>query len=291
MATSISARDAFLAARPWSFTVTVCSVALGSVLAYRLERAFSAPLLALTLLVTVPVHSAGNLLNTYYDYTHGCDGSGSSDQTLVRGRLRPAQVFDLAVGCLAMSALAMFGLAFASPLPISTQLGVYALGVLGAATYTGGPGFKYCALGDVLIVLTFGPVLILFAYAVQSGQLSAAPLWLTLPPTLLTEAVLHGNNLRDMKEDARSGTRTLALLLGRKRAELLYYALVLASYAIVVAQGLRVSPAHAAAVVTLPLAVKLLGCVRRGDLIDLPRKTAGLQFAFGMIYVGSLLVA
>ncbi|KAJ1625783.1 UbiA prenyltransferase family-domain-containing protein [Pavlovales sp. CCMP2436] len=287
----LTARHAFLAMRPWSFPVTVSSVALGVALAYRLEGALDWRVLLLTLLITVPVHAAGNLLNTYFDFKRGCDGHGSSDLTLVNGQLAPAQVFNLAVGCLAVSAVAMALLAACSPLPLASLLAIYALGVLGAVTYTGGPGFKYVALGDVLIVLTFGPVLVLFAFAVQSGHVSLRPLLLALPPTVHVEAVLHGNNLRDMKEDARSGVRTLALLLGRKGSELLYAALVLLPFAMVLAQAATVAPTRAAALVTLPLAAKLLATVHKGVLVDLPRKTAGLQFAFGMTYVASLVYA
>jgi 1,4-dihydroxy-2-naphthoate octaprenyltransferase len=185
----------------------------------------------------------------------------------------------------------MVGLAARSPLALPAQVVIYLLGVGGACTYTGGPGFKYKALGDVLIVLTFGPVLILFAYAVQTGAVSLRPLLLSLPPTVHTEAVLHGNNLRDMKEDARAGVRTLALLIGRARSEALYALLVLAPYAMVLAQAWLAAATRGAALLTLPLALKLLRAVHAGDLVDLPRKTAGLQFAFGMLYVGSLLYA
>jgi 1,4-dihydroxy-2-naphthoate octaprenyltransferase len=36
--------------------------------------------------------------------------------------------------------------------------------------YTGGIGFKYMALGDVIILLTFGPLTVLFAYYSQIGH-------------------------------------------------------------------------------------------------------------------------
>lgn len=285
----LSARSALLAARPWSFTVTLVSVALGATLSYRLDGRCDVAVLALTLLVTIPVHAAGNLLNTYYDFVRGCDGHGSSDLTLVKGRLLPAHVFNLAVGCLAVSAGALALLARCSALPLSAQLAIYALGVVGAVTYTGGPGFKYNALGDVLIVLTFGPVLVLFAFAAQAGSVGAAPLLLTVPPTVLVEAVLHGNNLRDMREDARSGTRTLALLLGRRGAELFFALLVLAPFGMALCQALAVSAVRAAPLLSLPLAAQLLGVAHSGALAELPRQTAGLQFAYGALYTGSLL--
>ena len=53
---------ALRAARPWSFTATVGPVALGTALAFKIDDAFSAPLLALTLVTTLAVHAAGNLM-------------------------------------------------------------------------------------------------------------------------------------------------------------------------------------------------------------------------------------
>jgi 1,4-dihydroxy-2-naphthoate octaprenyltransferase len=35
--------------------------------------------------------------------------------------------------------------------------------------YTGGVGFKYMALGDIVVLLTFGPLTVLFAYLSQIG--------------------------------------------------------------------------------------------------------------------------
>ena len=69
---------ALRAARPWSFGATVAPVLYGTALAYAAEDAFSAPLLVLTLVTTLGVHAAGNLINTLYDFERGFDSAGSS---------------------------------------------------------------------------------------------------------------------------------------------------------------------------------------------------------------------
>ena len=51
--------------------------------------------LLLTLVTTLSVHAAGNLMNTLVDFTRGVDTPGSSDLTLVKGELLPAQVGKL----------------------------------------------------------------------------------------------------------------------------------------------------------------------------------------------------
>ena len=45
-----------------------------------------------------------------------------------------------------------------------------AAGATAAFVYTGGPGLKYKALGDVLISSTFGPLLVSFAFLVQARR-------------------------------------------------------------------------------------------------------------------------
>ena len=90
--------------------------------------------------------------------------------------------------------------------------------------YTGGIGFKYMALGDLIIIITFGPVTVLFAYISQIGSVSSdqsfliqvilKPLLYAIPLALNTEAILHSNNARDHDEDKKSGIITLAIYLG-----------------------------------------------------------------------------
>ena len=75
------------AARPWSFTATVTPVLLGTALAFKDEDKFSVLRLVLSLVTTLGVHSAGNLMNTLFDFKNGVDDAKSSDKTLVSGEL------------------------------------------------------------------------------------------------------------------------------------------------------------------------------------------------------------
>ena len=158
---------ALRAMRPWSFTATVGPVALGSALAFKFKDVFSLPRFLLTLVTTLGVHAAGNLMNTLFDYQKGVDSPTSSDLTLVKGVLLPDQVSKLIFWCYGVA------LAAATPLlalPSSPAALVGSLLVAGSASafvYTGGPGLKYKALGDILISATFGPLLVGFAFLTQ----------------------------------------------------------------------------------------------------------------------------
>lgn len=51
---------------------------------------------------------------------------------------------------------------------------IYFGGISSSFLYTGGIGLKYIALGDILIMVTFGPVSVLYSFVAQTGQ-SLAP--------------------------------------------------------------------------------------------------------------------
>lgn len=58
-----------IALRPWSFTVSLGPVALGSCLAYKSLGVFNAWIFGVTCICALSVHAAGNLVNTYVDFT------------------------------------------------------------------------------------------------------------------------------------------------------------------------------------------------------------------------------
>ena len=163
-------RAALVAARPWSFTATASPVVLGAALAWRADDTFSPLRLGLALVTTLGVHAAGNLLNTLYDFKNGFDGTSSSDQTLVSGEMAPAQVATLVRYAYAIAALAAAPLCVVSSAPPAAMLLMLAAGASSAYVYTGGPGLKYRALGDALISITFGPLLVGFSYLAQAPR-------------------------------------------------------------------------------------------------------------------------
>ena len=105
-----------------------------------------------------------NLINTLYDFERGFDNAGSSDTTLVSGggsrpgrRARAPRVAvaaaaaaPLLAGAVGLPVATRGVLALASRAPLGHLLGALGLGGLSAFVYTGGPGLKYRALGDVL---------------------------------------------------------------------------------------------------------------------------------------------
>jgi 1,4-dihydroxy-2-naphthoate octaprenyltransferase len=281
---------ALRAMRPWSFTATVGPVALGAALSYKIDDVFSLPRFLLTMVVTLAVHGAGNLMNTLFDFTNGKDSERSSDLTLVKGVLLPDQVTKLILGCYGAAALAaapLYAMTKASSTLLSSLL---VAGAASAYVYTGGPGLKYKALGDLLISSTFGPLLVGFSFLTQSGSLRWRPLLASLPITLHIEAILHANNARDVEEDAAQGIKTLAAFLGPQRSKALYAALIALPFGTSLYAALRHSLMGALPLLAIPKARQLIQDYGAGALAKLPMKTAKFQFLFGMLFVASVLI-
>ena len=126
-----------------------------------------------------------------------------------------------------------------------------------------------------------------------------ATIAVSVPVGLLVTAILHGNEWRDISEDARVGGVTLSIKVGRRLAHSGYLMLVVGAYvALGVAVVVRALPVESLlALLSLPLLVRVIrdselgamGQQRAIAMIDL--ETAQLHAAFGFLMVIGLLVA
>lgn len=127
-----------LALRPWSFSASLTPVALGSALAYKLEGSVDLIILMVCAVTVLVVHGAGNLVNTYYDFSKGIDHKKSDDRTLVDEILAPQDV--VMFGALLYSAGCMCAslLYFLSTLRLEHLALIYFGGLSSSFLYTGG---------------------------------------------------------------------------------------------------------------------------------------------------------
>ena len=180
------------------------------------------------------LHLGGNLLNDYFDFKSGVDRRTEDDELrpgrlLVHGQLLARDVLIEGVPCLLLAAC------IAALLCWRCGMGIAWFGLAGAAGayfYTGLPfKLKYRRMGEVVIFLVFGPLLLVGAAWAQTRELALClPAFLaSIPIGLATTAVLVGNNFRDHEEDASAGIRTLGGLAGGRVAQAVYIALVIAA--------------------------------------------------------------
>ncbi len=297
------------AVRAFSFTASVIPVLLGGVLALGAPAPRQFWLLPFAVLGGLALHAGTNLLNDYYDFERGVDREGTrgSSGILVAGLLPPASVRVGGIAC--------FGLAVALAFPVVVLHGwpVVALGgvgLVGGYLYTGRPvAYKYVALGDPLVFLLMGPLMVIGGYLAVTGTWTATVLLASLPIGCLVAAILAANNLRDVRDDAEAGVTTIARLLGHRGGQLEYAALVVGAYAVVgVIAFFGLVPGGGGAgsgpfsgwlllpLLSAPLAAKALSRVLRSRpndsaaLVGADVLTAQLHLVFGLLLIAAVVL-
>ncbi len=280
----------WMATRPFSFTASLVPVTLGAVLA-AYDGYFDPWLFALTLVGSVLIHAGTNLANDYFDWKKGADTPESlgPNRALQEGVLTPQQVF--------VGALVCFGVGSLIGLYLVAMRGVFILmlgilSVLAGWFYTAGPkAFAYIGLGEIVVFVFMGPVMVIGSYYVQAQAAPLHVVLLSLPIGFLVAAILHANNMRDLEGDLAKNKRTLANILGRQASKWEYLVLVGGSFVVLIA---LVVIGYAPLLALLPLLVLPMGIslVQRAFATDEPRKlnrvlraTASLHGWFGWLMI------
>ncbi|MCU0937041.1 MAG: prenyltransferase [Gammaproteobacteria bacterium] len=287
-----SLRSYVLATRPWSFTMSLLSVGLGTAVAAQ-QGPVAWGWFLLTALGAVLVHAAGNVLNDYFDARNGVD---QADSPTALYRPHPILAGLLSPRALLLEGLLLLGLAAGIGLTLAWQRSGHILwlslaGLVLTLAYTAKPlALKYRALGEVAVFLIWGPLMVEGAHAVQAGTLSLDALAVSVPFGALVALVLLANNLRDIDHDGRTGIRTLGTELGRENGLHLFSALMLSAYAYTLGAVLTggLSPWVLAVFLSLPMAFELLGHFRNGMPAMADAMTAKLDTVFGLLFLGGL---
>jgi len=202
-----------LAARPKTLWASVAPVLIGSAMAF--ESGALHILSALSaLLGAVLIQIATNFANDYFDYRKGADAEGRLGPTRVvqTGLVTPAAMKAAFIGVFALAWVPGGYLIWRAGLPL-VVIGV--LSILFGILYTAGPfPLGYVGLGEVFVIIFFGPVAVGGTYYVQTLKLSLPVIIAGLAPGLFSVAILTVNNLRDVKSDLRAGKKTLAVRFG-----------------------------------------------------------------------------
>ena len=248
----------FQATRPFSLTASVLPVVIGAVLAASAEGPVLWPLFPLIVVCSLLFHIGTNMVSDYFDYRRGVDRDETfgGSRVLIEGLVTPKQL--LAVGII------LFAIGFSLGLLLVAVRGwpIFILGViglLGGWFYTGGPvAYKYVALGDLLVFILMGPLMVIGSYLALTGGFSLTVLYASLPVGCLVAAILHANNLRDIAHDARADIKTMAMVLGMPAAKAIYVGLVGGAYLVVLVMVLAklITPLALAVGITLPLALR-----------------------------------
>jgi 1,4-dihydroxy-2-naphthoate octaprenyltransferase len=253
-----------LAARPRTLPAAVAPVLVGTSLAIG-QGTFRPLAFACALIGSIFIQIGTNLSNDYSDARRGADTEDRLGPVRVTaGGLMPPRTVLLGT-------YVAFGIAVIAGVYLIVIAGwqlllVGAASILAGVLYTGGPRpYGYEGLGEVFVFLFFGVVAVVGSYFVQTEHLRWEAFALSVPVGLLAAAILLVNNIRDADTDRRAGKRTLAVRLGRDGARRLFVASIAVAYIavpVIAIAGRDISPLVLLALLSLPLAVRLIRVVR-----------------------------
>lgn len=220
-----------IATRAAVLIMTVIPAAIGGLLAAR-DGAFDPGLWAACTLGLVLAHAANNLLNDMVDHRNGVD----------HGNYFRAQygVHPLEHGFVTFKgAFVYFAVTGGAALVIGAWL-VHVRGPLALALMAAGAFFvlfytwplKYIGLGEVAVLLVWGPLMTGGTYFVTTGLWSWEAAIVSLPSALGATTVLFGKHIDKRVPDQQKRIRTMPVLLGERNARYAALSMMALQYAI-----------------------------------------------------------
>lgn len=286
-------KDWIIATRPWSFPASIMPVSVTLFYLFATGRDVNW-WIGLQAMVTIALfQAAGNTWSDWHDFRRGVDADDTFGSKILTGGLfQPHEIIRLAIGLLTVATLSGLSIVLMAGIEV---LWVGLAGFLLTILY---PTLKFHALGDLDILLTYGLLAIVGTSWAVSGAFYWDTLWLVLPIGLITVAILHANNARDIRTDARAKIRTFAMAMGRKWSVAAYTLEVLLPFVLLaVAVTLKAVPAGAlAAFIALPVAWKNARTMARlnrdgeAAIAALDEATSKLQLIFSALLSAAFLL-
>ena len=198
--------------------------------------------LLLTLLAGSLLHIGTNTSNDYFDHISGTDarnynysnkGLNGGSRSIQMGLISPKGILTVAIIAFTLSAVAGI------PLIIKSGLSILWLGLIGffSGLFYTAPPFKFSSrkgMGELLIGLNFGPLMVAGSALVQTGQLLPEAFLAGIPIGFLIAAVVYMNEFPDYDSDKATGKNTLIVVFGPEKARAGYVALVASAFASIV---------------------------------------------------------
>ncbi|HEX9028543.1 MAG TPA: prenyltransferase, partial [Anaerolineales bacterium] len=213
--------------------MTFISAAIAGILAFQHGK-FNLGYWVLVAIGLVMAHATNNLFNDYTDYVKGVDQDNYyraqyGPQPLVHGLMSKRQLltYDLVTGLIALAAGILLVLV-RGPL---TWL-FLGLGIFFVLFYTF--PLKYIALGEISVLIVWGPLMIGGGYYVITGQWDWNVILASLPYALGVTGVIFGKHIDKVEMDQSKHIHTLPVLLGERASRYAVVGMMALQYLLVI---------------------------------------------------------
>lgn len=287
-------KEWIIALRPWSFPASAMPIVVTLAYIYWTGAQMNWLLGLWALVGMILFHCTGNVWSDYFDFKKKVDAEDTfGAKTLTTGMFKPEEIRNLAIGFLVVSVACGLGLFAVTGMPLLW------IGIAGVACTLLYPVLKFNALGDLDIIMAFAFLPTLGTSYVATGAIDWNVLFVALPVGLITDAILHSNNSRDVVTDKRAGITTMAMRMGAKWSVRLFGFEMIFPYVWVgILSMIGLLPVYTVAIfLTLPVAIGNAGTMKKslkagvGIIADLDVKTANLQLMFSVLLTAALVVA
>jgi len=227
-------------------TATFVPLLVGAAVANFLGYDVSWGWLGLTVLGGSLLHIGTNTANDYFDHTSGTDEANYNYMVPYSGGSRSIQMGLISAKGMLTVSLVAFLLSAVVGVPLIQKAGmdVLWLGLIGFVSgffYTA-PPFRFASrkgLGELLIGLNFGPLMVAGSALVQTGQILPEALLAGIPIGLLVAAIVYMNEFPDHDGDKATGKDTLIVVFGLEQARLGYVFLVVGAFVSIIVMALN----------------------------------------------------
>ena len=218
-------------------TATFVPLFTGAAVANMLGFTVSWGWLGLTILGGSLLHIGTNTANDYYDHTSGTDEANVNYMVPFSGGSRSIQMGLISAKGMLTVAIVSFGLSALVGISLIQKAGmpVFWLGLIGffSGLFYTAPPFRFASrkgLGELIIGLNFGPLMVAGSTLVQTGKLLPEAFLAGIPIGLLVAAIVYVNEFPDYHGDKATGKDTLIVVFGPKKARLGYVLLVVSAF-------------------------------------------------------------
>jgi len=271
---------------------SVIAVCLGLAISWSQNQTIDIVNASLTFAGVIALHASVDLLNDYWDFKRRIDTetkrtkfSGGTG-VLPEGLLQPAEVYRAGMAFLILGAIIGGYFIFFNGVTIAIILAFAIISIYFYSTKIVNSG-----LGEVFVAIK-GTMVVLGTYFVQTSQIVIEPILGGVILGVLSSMVLFVNSFPDFEADRASGRKTLAIMLGKKRATSALWIFPIVVYGIIIS-GVITQTLPILSLITLlsiPLLIKSgLGLKRSFDDVEKLVPVMGSCVSYGRI-TGTLLV-
>jgi 1,4-dihydroxy-2-naphthoate octaprenyltransferase len=214
--------------------MTFISSALAGLFAARDGKFVLLPWLALTLGLIL-AHATNNLFNDYTDFVKGVDKDNYfrtlyGPQPVANGLITTRQLlaYTAGTGLLALACGLYLIFSNANDPLIWVLLGLGSFFVL---FYTW--PLKYIALGEIAVLLVWGPLMIGGGYYVMAGAWDWNVVWASIPYYFGVTTVIFGKHIDKIQVDTEKKIHTLPVILGEKASRYAVIGMMVLPYLLV----------------------------------------------------------